>query len=544
MKRSVLIDNLKRAADAQVLYRRPKVAAIDYRNSAGSFDAATLAAQSKYEYVLRNMSSTQASGASGTDIGRQFMQALKAANPAIKVGQYTILSQQAVAGADYTAIYNALNSGGSDAASWWVKAAGTATKTRADLAYAAYEVNQTDYPARDGKGNRAIHAIAQGYVDNWLKKLGDAGALDFVFNDNVFVGPHKDLDVPLNPLCGDYNLDGVNDDPTDATLKSEYRKGYVRYWAALKARLFPGLRIAANTEPDSTTFMASVSTAELSGKADIGLLEAVVGRSYSIDTYNYFSNVMTWYRSVIDNVRETAFLLIYIDSNNTIDALRKSRYGLGITMLDNGHCMLADEPGKLSGSGQTMRQFWVDEFDQMIGKPTEARQTAARNTGVWAGKGLWARDHENGLVVVNPSDNRGKWMANVGTVTLSRSAGGVVRLDWTNWSAGNHGAAVGDKVWIDETTGDGGSFNGFFTINNTGATWIEWSQAGNTITLNKPVGFFRLQTSVDLSALGLRRFLGSQDAHNNYDQGTSQNDGTAVTTLKLWAGDAILLLKA
>jgi hypothetical protein len=65
------------------------------------------------------------------------------------------------------------------------------------------------------------------------------------------------------------------------------------------------------------------------------------------------------------------------------------------------------------------------------------------------------------------------------------------------------------------------------------------------------MGWWALQTTVDLTGQGYKRILAS-DAHNNYNGTlasgtpvyTSQNDGTAVTTLKLWAGDAIVLVNA
>ena len=68
------------------------------------------------------------------------------------------------------------------------------------------------------------------------------------------------------------------------------------------------------------------------------------------------------------------------------------RYGLGTCLLDDGYYSFTDTNAGYYGV------VWFDELDQSLGA-AQAAPTAA-----WQ-KGVWRRDFDNGMVLVNPKGN-------------------------------------------------------------------------------------------------------------------------------------------
>ena len=143
-----------------------------------------------------------------------------------------------------------------------------------------------------------------------------------------------------------------------------------------------------------------------------------------------------------------------------------------------------------------------------------------------------------------------------GTFTIVRS-GNVVTLSWSAMPAALVNAVTTGVTRVrimDCNTNT--TFNGVFTITGKTATTLTWSQTANPASLDHPLGYFGIQSSVDLTGQGLRRFTSTDDTPSvtGYDGtgyvGTnqnwlpSQNDGSVVTTLNLWPNDAIVLMKS
>jgi hypothetical protein len=72
---------------------------------------------------------------------------------------------------------------------------------------------------------------------------------------------------------------------------------------------------------------------------------------------------------------------------------RDFRYGFGISLMDDGYYAFSDRKQGWTGV------FWFDEFDVRLGAATSKPPTAA-----WQ-KGVWRRDFEGGVVLVNPKGN-------------------------------------------------------------------------------------------------------------------------------------------
>jgi hypothetical protein len=61
--------------------------------------------------------------------------------------------------------------------------------------------------------------------------------------------------------------------------------------------------------------------------------------------------------------------------------------------MDDGYFFIDD------GSYDLTHELWFDEFTADLGQPTEGRRTAA-----WS-QGVWRREFERGIAMVNPKGN-------------------------------------------------------------------------------------------------------------------------------------------
>jgi hypothetical protein len=96
------------------------------------------------------------------------------------------------------------------------------------------------------------------------------------------------------------------------------------------------------------------------------------------------------------------------------------RYGLGTCLLDDGYYSFTDNTAQYYGV------VWFDELDQKLGSGM------AKPTAAWQ-KGVWRRDFDNGIVLVNPKGNGQQ------TVTLETP---YVKIKGSQDPATNNGQTV------------------------------------------------------------------------------------------------------
>lgn len=247
-----------------------------------------------------------------------------------------------------------------------------------------YAINTTLFTPKDSQGNTAMDWITRFYVTSYA---GPAPALDGFFMDNVFWRPYID---------GDWNRDGVVDSQTNPTVQSWFRQGYARYFSLLKT-LMPGKYQLGNIgdwgAPESTI-------TEYQGLAHGGVLEGYIGKSWSVETWGGWAATLARYRKVMSAVAAPK-LVVFNQWGSSTD-YQAMRYGLGTCLLDDGYYSFTDTTQQYYGV------VWFDELDHSLGngqtKPTAAWQ-----------KGVWRRDFDNGIVLVNPKGNGPQ------TVTLETS---------------------------------------------------------------------------------------------------------------------------
>lgn len=291
---------------------------------------------------------------------------IKRMNPAIRIGQYTILNEtyDDPAIVPNTDVIDAVNGN-----RWWLlDAAGK--KVQWTPKYRTWEINATEWAPANAAGQR----YAQ-----WRAER----------DHRVFFQPHPEFDiwyvdnVMWRPrVTGDWDGDGKDDDRNDPRIQSAYRRGMASHWAAIR-KVQPKIPIMGNTDSD-------LSTPEFRQKLDGAFLEGWMGKAWSIEQQKNWSAAMTLYRTTLSNLPKGAILGINV--HGAEKDFRFLRYALASCLMDDGYfCFSENTVGYSSVS-------WFDEFDVPLGRArTEPPQSAWQN-------GVWRRDFDGGLALVNPTD--------------------------------------------------------------------------------------------------------------------------------------------
>jgi hypothetical protein len=273
-----------------------------------------------------------------------------------------------------------------DAMHWYLYPAGT-SGTAVPAAWAgATSINNTLFTAKDSSGLNWVDWFAQWAVNKYAVP---APSLDGFVTDNVFWKP---------AVNGDWNLDGNSDGGGGAYQNSAglwlfdaepsqlwQRQGYVEHFAKLH-QLMPGKYQLGNIggwgDPLSTL-------TEYNGKLEGGSLEGMIGWSWSVETWSGWQGMMAWYRKTMAALADPK-LAMFQQVGNVTD-YQSVRYGLASCLMDDGYFQF--------GSGSNGDFPWYDEYSFNLGYARAAPTTTA-----WQ-KGVYRRDFDNGIVLVNPKGN-------------------------------------------------------------------------------------------------------------------------------------------
>ena len=133
------------------------------------------------------------------------------------------------------------------------------------------------------------------------------------------------------------------------------------------------------------------SLSYLAGTLNGGLMEAMIGFSYSVETWGSWGEMMRRYRLVMASVVEPK--LVVFAQVGVANNYQAFRYGFASCLMDDGYYEFSLAANNFSGT------FWFDEFDTKLGNATTGPQTAA-----WQ-KGVYRRDFDNGIALINPRGN-------------------------------------------------------------------------------------------------------------------------------------------
>lgn len=304
----------------------------------------------------------------------QVVRNIKAVNPAAKIFLY----QNSMQVDDSAAPFEMLREK-ADQMRWWAYPTG-ATGSRILVNFAAtvdrpiYSTNTTLFTPRDSNGYQWWDYHARWAVQNFYKPNPSIAGL---YEDNVFWRPRVDAD---------WNRDGIIDLRNGASAGKWLREGY-RQRFALMHQLMPGKYMIGNIADWGNK---DAVLTELNGTLQGGIIEGIVGPSYSPETWASWSEMMRWYRKTMAAIAEPK-LVIFHHGHGDPTNYQAMRYGLASCLMDDAYYSFTKDV--YSGV------YWFDEYDAKLGQATSSPATAA-----WQ-KGVYRRDFENGIALVNPRGN-------------------------------------------------------------------------------------------------------------------------------------------
>jgi hypothetical protein len=334
----------------------------------------------------------------GTKTMNQSVQAIKAINPQELVFLYVNNNELPNNDAAMAVFTNKIN-----AMHWWLYPSGTSGTPVPSSFAGATEINNTLFTQPDSSGENWVNWYANWAVQNYY---GPNPSIDGFFTDNVFYQPR---------VNGDWNLDGVTDVDTNATVGQWYRQGYNQHFSVLNQKM-PGKFQIGNVANWGT---AGANLSSLTGILNGGLIEDLIGYSYSPEAWGSWSEMMREYRVVMNAVIQPQ-LVIFGQAGSATD-YQSLRYGLASCLMDNGYFQFSIAGDEYTGT------TWFDEYSTQLGTATSNPATAA-----WQ-KGVYRRDFQNGIALVNPRGN------GVQTVQLETS---YKKISGTQDPAINNGQTV------------------------------------------------------------------------------------------------------
>jgi hypothetical protein len=303
--------------------------------------------------------------ATPADAMRKVVQALKARNPRLLVGQYTVLNEanddaRDAATADLRA---KLHKEG-----WWLRNA-AGRRVQWTSRYANWDINFTPWAKPDALGRRWPEWLAE---RNHAAYFSDVPEFDLVFLDNV-----------LNALRvrGDWDGDGANDDPKDAKVLAAHFAGHAAHWRRLR-ELLPGKLLLGNVDHD-------LANPGWRGALEGAFLEGLMGERWSIETWGGWEAMMRRYRAVLANTRSPH--LVGFNVHGDPQDLRFFRYAYASCLLGDGYFSFTDKSKGYSSVP------WFEDYEIDLGKALSPPPQAPWRDGVWR------RDFERGAALVNPT---------------------------------------------------------------------------------------------------------------------------------------------
>jgi len=249
-----------------------------------------------------------------------------------------------------------------------------------------WTINITKWVQPDANGDRYPEWAAKQDHDLWLRH----DAWDGLFEDTVYWQPRGET--------ADWSGGKERD---AAKISSEFRLGHQAYWNELR-RLEPNKFVFVNhdwyrSQPAST--VGPLNLPEYDKKVHGGLLEIVM-RSTDLDKpRTAWIHVMGWYRRSMSFFSDPNITMFIVAGEP--DNWRFFRYAFATCLMNDGYFDYAP-----TGNEQYGTVEWFDEFDlagttdtSWLGLAIDPPPESAWQSGVWR------RDFEGGLALVNPKGN-------------------------------------------------------------------------------------------------------------------------------------------
>ena len=302
------------------------------------------------------------------------VQAIKAINPNALVFLYTNSNEQYTnaSGSADASLINQMK-----AMHWWLYTNPTLSSAVPSFyGDGATTINNTPYTPKDSSGDDAIDFITKWFVSNYYTPNPH---IDGLFMDNVFTQPR---------VAGDWYRNGTLLQPSDPKAEAAIQAGYER-WFSLAHQLMPGKYQIGNIATWAENGAAVPSGYQ--GIADGGVLEAMVGASYSVEGWAGWQAMMNQYITAMQTLNAPK-LAIFNQWGSPRD-YQSFRYGFASCLMNDAYYDFTNTANGYTGV------VWFDEYNANLGQAMSAASTAA-----WQ-KGVWRRDFTNGIALVNPKGN-------------------------------------------------------------------------------------------------------------------------------------------
>ena len=339
----------------------------------------------------------------GKDAIRTTVKQLKQRNPALLVGQYTILTEAQPAGTKGNASDDVSQK--IEREGWWLRNA-KGEKVRWTQEYSADDMNTTLWTKPDAQGRRISEWLADRDFSALFKPVPE---FDLWMFDNVYGASGQRVKA-------DFDLDGQQDDPASPRIARAVMEGHYRHWAAAR-KLAPGVMFIGNTDGD-------LSDAEHAGSLQGAILEGAMGTPYAIEKHAGWSGLKARYDALMKNTSSPH--IVAVNVHGRADDYRLMRYGLCTTLLGDGYF-------SYSGPDGYNTPPWFDEFSATLGRAAEPPVSSAEGS-----TGVWTRKFEKGLVLVNPQDKEAECPV----------PAGYRRLKGTQDPTVNSGSPAGTRIKV------------------------------------------------------------------------------------------------
>ncbi len=281
----------------------------------------------------------------------------------------------------------------------------------------AYVYSEEVTLSPDSRYGELRYDVSSGFGDSWWLRDPSGNRLSFWYSTNM---------VNITDDAGTYNGQRWNEYLPKFVGDKVFSNGrwdgvfYDNIWPSISWFNSANIDLNCDGKKDSASYLDS-KWVEGNKKLLTNTLNAIgsnnilMGNSHGFEPYQpYLNGIMlesfpapwenggTWAGSMksytnTKNFREPKIMIVNANTDNKWDMenYRKMRFSLGSTLLGDGYFSFD------YGVNDHSQTWWYDEYDTELGKAIGSPiNILDKNNKTWK-NGVWRRDFENGIVVVN-----------------------------------------------------------------------------------------------------------------------------------------------